>query len=141
MTTPHPSIFGRIKPRPPVTSAPSGNGNGSAKAKIRRPGGPSPWKCGFVQFDYLAQLELARVSKNALLAVMAELYRIHYENRGVKKPFPFGMTKALRELKITRPRKIKALEALAAAGWIYVEWADGKAPLVTILKGFHHNPR
>ena len=48
------------------------------------------------------------------------------------RPFKFSNTKLLG--KCSRWAKARGLSALQAAGWIAIEQADGKAPLVTLIK-------
>jgi hypothetical protein len=89
----------------------------------------------WVAYRYSEQLELARQTRNALLAVQAELFRLHFQAWGKKTSFVFGNTK-LRSLGFSHHEKIRALKVLEAAGWISVQWRKGRSPLVTIVKGF-----
>ena len=99
-------------------------------------GGP-PTKADriFVQYQYKAQLELARSSRNALLAVQAELYHLHFKSWDKTASIELGNA-VFRVLGFSHADKIRALKELEKAGWIAVQWRDRKSPLVTLLKGF-----
>ena len=94
-------------------------------------------KCQWVAFRYLDQLELARQTRNALLAVQAELHRMHFRAWDKKAPIAFGNS-TLRGLGFSHHEKTRALKALETAGWITVQWHGKKTPRVTIIQGFHH---
>ena len=89
----------------------------------------------WIAFRYKDQLELARQTRNALLAVQAELFRLHFQNWNKGKSIEVG-TSTLRELGFSHHDKIRALKALESAGWIAVEWRKRKSPLVILIKGF-----
>jgi hypothetical protein len=93
------------------------------------------YKCRWIQFRYEEQMELARSSRNALLAVQAELYRLHFRSWEKNKPIVLGNL-AFRKLGFHHTDKTRALKDLKTAGWIEVEWRTGRAPLVTILRSF-----
>jgi hypothetical protein len=87
-------------------------------------------KYKWTQYDYREQLELAKLTRNALLAVLAELHRLHFIAWGKKAPIRFG-TSVLRSLGFSRHDKIRALRTLEKAGWITVQWHKCKSPDVT----------
>lgn len=93
-------------------------------------------KCRFVQFSYKEEMELARQSRDALLAVRAELYRLHFQAWDKKAPIAFNNA-ALQGLGFSHHDKIRALKALEAAKWITVRWRVKRSPEVVILKGFY----
>jgi hypothetical protein len=94
-----------------------------------------PTNCSWVAFHYVGQLELARQTRNALMAVQAELFRLHYEAWDKSKPIKFS-NHVLRELGFNRHDKIRALKILETAGWIRIKWRERKSPLVTLVAGF-----
>jgi hypothetical protein len=89
----------------------------------------------FVQYNYKAQLELAKSSRNALLAVQAELYYLHFKCWDKTAPIALGNA-VFRALGFCNKDKTRALKELENAKWIYVQWRERKSPLVTLLKGF-----
>ena len=103
------------------------------KRQKRRKGRGPKW----VIVDYQALLELGRATDNALLIVLAELYRLYYQAWEKAAPIPFGQTEGLRKLKVKSQTRRRMLNALEAAGWIRVEWQRGKSPRVVFRKGFH----
>jgi hypothetical protein len=92
-------------------------------------------KCKWVQYSYVDQMRLARQSRNALLAVQAELFRLHFLAWNKKEPIEFNNS-MIRSLGFSHHDKHDALRALETAGWITVQWRSRKSPLVTILRGF-----
>jgi hypothetical protein len=82
-------------------------------------------------------LELAKQTRSALLAVLAELHRLHFQAWNRKDPVRFGNS-MLQSLGFSHHEKIRALEALEKAGWITVKWHKRKAPQVTIKRGLSH---
>ena len=88
-------------------------------------------------FQYKEQLELARQTRNVLMAVMAELHRQWFKAWDKKAAVVLGNI-TLQSLGFDHHNKIRALKALEAAGWISVRWRKCQSPLVTILKGFRH---
>jgi hypothetical protein len=91
-------------------------------------------KCKWVICDYQKQLELAKQTRNALLAVQAELHRLYFDAWDKKAPIVFG-SGVLRSLGFNHHDKIRALRALEKAGWITVQWHKRKSPQVTIIGG------
>jgi hypothetical protein len=65
----------------------------------------------WVGYNYLDLLELAKQTRSALLAVLAELHRLHFQAWNRKEPVRFGNS-ALRSLGFSHHEKIRALEAL-----------------------------
>jgi hypothetical protein len=92
-------------------------------------------KCKWVQYHYEEQLELSKVCRNVLLAVQAELYRLHFRSFDRAKPVVLGNSVIL-ALGFHRTDKVRALKELEKAGWITVQWRQRQSPLVTITKGF-----
>jgi len=92
-------------------------------------------KCGWISFNYRKQLELARLSHCPLLAVQAELFRLHFRAWDKKAPVVLG-NQMLHELGFDHHAKNRALRILEAAGWVRVEWRDKEAPRVVLLTGF-----
>jgi hypothetical protein len=68
-------------------------------------------KYTWTSYSYEKQLELAKSSRIPLLAVLAELHRLHFQARNKKAPI---------------------------AGWITVKWNKLRTPQVTIVSGFTH---
>jgi hypothetical protein len=97
----------------------------------------TPEKYKWTGYDYREQLKLAKQTRNALLAVLAELHRLHFQAWNKKEPVRFGNS-ALRSLGFSHHEKIRALEALEKADWITVKWHKRKAPQVTIKRGLSH---
>jgi hypothetical protein len=87
----------------------------------------------WVAFDYKEQMELAKTTRNVLLAVLAELSWLYFKAWDRKKPIVFNISALGFSRRIVR----KAIRDLEAVGWISVERRKNKAPRVTILKGFH----
>jgi hypothetical protein len=91
-------------------------------------------KYKWTRYEYQEQLELAKLTRNALLAVLAELHRLHFLAWDKKAPIGFG-TSILRSLGFNAHDKIRSLQALEKAGWITVQWYKRKSPDVTIVRG------
>jgi hypothetical protein len=89
----------------------------------------------WVGYNYLDLLELAKQTRNALLAVLAELHRLHFLAWDKKAPIVFSNS-TLRSLGFSHHDKIRALQSLETTGWITVQWHKHKSPLVTIVRGF-----
>jgi hypothetical protein len=85
-------------------------------------------------YDYQRQLELANETRNALLATLAELYRLYFEAWDKKASIEFGSS-ALRSLGFSHHDKIRSLRALEKAGWIVVQWRNRKSPQIKIIRG------
>jgi hypothetical protein len=85
-------------------------------------------------YNYRELLELAKQTRNILLAVLAELHRLHFQAWKKKEPIEFGNS-VIEPLGFNRHDKIRALRVLEKAGWISVQWHRRKLPKVTILKG------
>jgi hypothetical protein len=92
-------------------------------------------KYKWTQYEYQEQLKLAKLTRNALLVVLAELHRLYFQAWNKKVPIKFGSS-TLRSLGFSHHEKIRALKALERAGWITVQWHKHKSPLVTIMRGF-----
>jgi hypothetical protein len=91
-------------------------------------------KYKWTRYEYQEQLKLAKQTRNALLAVLAELHRLQFLAWDKKAPIKFGST-VLRSLGFNHHDKIRSLQALERAGWITVQWHKHKSPLVTIVRG------
>ena len=91
-------------------------------------------KYKWTRYDYREQLELAKLTRNALLAVLAELHRLHFLAWNKKAPIVFSSS-SLRSFGFSHHDKIRALHSLEKAGWITVQWHKRKSPLVTIVRG------
>ena len=79
-------------------------------------------------------MELAKLTRNALLAVLAELHRLHFLAWNKKAPIKFGSS-VLRSLGFSHNEKIRSLQALERAGWITVQWHKRESPLITVVRG------
>ena len=75
----------------------------------------------FVQFYYEEQLKLAKLTRNCLLAVLAELHHLHWKSWDKSNPIELE-NKVIQSLGFDNKQKKVALERLEAAGWIKVEW-------------------
>jgi hypothetical protein len=91
-------------------------------------------KYKWTRYEYQEQLELAKLTRDALLAVLAELHRLHFLAWNKKAPIKFGNS-VLRFLGFNHHDKIRALQALEKAGWITVQWHRRKCPQITIVRG------
>jgi len=87
----------------------------------------------WVAFDYKKLMELARVTRSPLLAVLAELYRLYFQAWNKGKPIVFNCS----AIGFERRAVMRALRILEKQGWISVERQATKAARVTLLKGFH----
>jgi len=94
----------------------------------------SPEKYKWTLYEYREQLKLAKQTRNALLAVLAELHRLYFQAWNRKDPVKFGNS-TLRSLGFNHHDKIRALQALKKAGWIAVKWHKRKSPQITIKRG------
>jgi len=81
-------------------------------------------------------MKFAKATHNTLLAVRAELHRLHYLAKDKNAPIKFSSAK-LELLGFTRWSKNRALKILEKEGWVSIEWGKTKAPLVTLLRGFY----
>ena len=81
---------------------------------------------------YTKQMWLADLSRNALIAVQAELHHQLYKSRDKTQPVQLG-NQALRKLGFTHHDKKRALERLEEAKLVKVQWRGSKAPLVHVL--------
>jgi hypothetical protein len=90
----------------------------------------------FVAFSYEKELTLAKVTRNCLIAVQAELYHLHWKNWDKSKPIALGNSVIIQSLGFSNKQKRIALEDLENAGWIQVEWREKRSPLVTFVSGF-----
>jgi hypothetical protein len=93
-------------------------------------------KTEWVAFPYNRVLELARVSRDPLLAALAELHHLQFRSWEKDKPLKFPST-VFYQLGFSRHAKIRALKALEKAGWVSVKWFKRKSPIVEILRGFY----
>jgi hypothetical protein len=109
------------------------NGTGCNPAGKRRSKTTRDW----VQYHYEEQLELAKSSRNVLLAVQAELFHLHFKSWDKTTPITLGNS-VVQSLGFHPTGKIRALKDLEKAGWITVQWRKRQSPLVTIVKGFKH---
>jgi hypothetical protein len=80
-------------------------------------------------------LELAKSSRNVLLAVQAELFHLHFKSWVKTAPIALGNS-VVQSLGFHPTDKIRALKDLEIAGWITVQWRKRQSPLVMIVKGF-----
>jgi hypothetical protein len=115
----------------------SGNKIPMVIQEIRLPIRQSRKKYKWTQYDYQRQLELAKLARDVLLAVLAELHRLHFQAWDKKTPIRFGNS-VLRSLGFDHHAKIRALQILEKAGWITVQWDKRKSPLITIKQGLLH---
>jgi hypothetical protein len=102
--------------------------------KTQFSGGRSGEKYKWTRYDYQEQLKLAKLTRNALLAVLAELHRLHFRAWDKKAPIVFSNS-ALRSLGFSHHDKIRTLQSLEKAGWITVRWHRCKSPRITIVRG------
>ena len=91
-------------------------------------------KYKWTRYEYQEQLELAKLTRNALLAVLAELHRLHFLAWDKKAPIEFSSS-VLRSLGFSHHDKIRSLQSLEKAGWITVRWHRCKSPRITIVRG------
>jgi hypothetical protein len=91
-------------------------------------------KYKWTRYEYRDQLELAKLTRCALLAVLAELHRLYFLAWNKKAPFEFSSS-VLRSLGFSHHDKIRALQSLEKAGWITVQWHKRKSPMITIAGG------
>jgi hypothetical protein len=94
-------------------------------------------KYTWTSYSYEKQLDLAKSSRIPLLAVLAELHRLHFQARNKKAPIELGNSR-LRTLGFSHHDKKRALHILERAGWITVKWNKLRTPQVTIVSGFTH---
>jgi hypothetical protein len=85
-------------------------------------------------YRYSDQMNLAHVSRNALIAVQAELYHLWFKAINKTKPVAISNV-TLKAFGFHHSDKVRALKALEKAGMITVQWRGNKSPLVT-LKGY-----
>lgn len=85
----------------------------------------------FVQYPYDAQLNLAKQTRNCLIAVQAELSRLHFRNWDKTQPIELGNA-VFRSLGFDNKQKKKALEALETAKHIKVKWRENQSPLIVL---------
>jgi hypothetical protein len=85
------------------------------------------------RFYYLDLLNLAKASRNVLIAVLAELHHLHYKSFDKSKPVALGNT-FLDALGFHRSCKNPALKQLEKAGWITVQWRARKPPLISFVR-------
>ena len=76
--------------------------------KIQFPGRQSSETYEWTRYDYQEQLELAKQTRIALLAVLAELHRLHFAARDKKAPIEFSSV-TLRSLGFSTHDKIRSL--------------------------------
>lgn len=113
----------------------------SDETSVTGPKVPSPrLKCGWVMISTRELFKLAHFQRSATLAVLAELYRLHFESWDKSQPVKFG-NRALKELGFSHHDKNRALEDLETLGWVSVQRNGRKAPTVKILKGFRFTTR
>src|SRR5262249_4580306 len=93
-------------------------------------------KYSFVAYGYKDEMELAKQSRNALLAVRAELHRLHFLTKDKNAPIRLGNA-VFKSLGFTHCSKNRALKILEKGRWVAVEWNKTKSPLVTLLRGFY----
>ena len=103
-----------------------------AAATASRKESPRQTKPLWCKFDYNRQIELARQSRNAIIAVQTELYRLRFKAYDKAKPIPVG-NQFLKSLGISHHAKIWALKKLEKVGIIEVDWRKNRTPLVTII--------
>lgn len=94
-------------------------------------------ECAWVGFGYKELLALARQTRKPLLAVLAELHRLHFRAWDKKAQIELSNS-ACRKLGFDHHTKMRALKALEAAGWITVQWRRRKAPSIKLIRGFYH---
>jgi hypothetical protein len=99
------------------------------------PSKPSKIEDEWHRYYYEEQLVLAKFSRNALIAVQAELHHLRYQSFDKNKPVALGNT-LLKALGFHRNCKADALKGMEKAGLISVEWRKGKPPLVTFTRRF-----
>ena len=83
----------------------------------------------FVQYPYDAQMSLAKQTRNCLIAVQAELHRLHFQNWHKNQPIELGNS-VFRSLGFDNKQKKRALEALETAKHIKVQWRGNQSPLI-----------
>src|SRR5260370_17679095 len=71
-------------------------------------------KYKWTRYEYQEQLELAKLTRNALLAVLAELHRLHFLAWDKKAPIGFG-TSILRSLGFNAHDNTQSLQPLQQA--------------------------
>ena len=101
--------------------------------KIQRPSGQAVrrrTKNVFVIVPLHAVADIARITNNPKTVVWVSLLFAAWEAKG--RPFKFSNEKLLGNC--SRWTKKRVLAEFQAAGWIEVEQAGKKAPLVTFLK-------
>jgi hypothetical protein len=113
------------------------SGNKIPMAIEKLPIRPGREKYKWVQYNYQEQMKLAKLARNALLAVQAELHRLHFQAWDKKAPIEFGNA-TLQSLGFSHHDKIRALQILEKAGWITVQWHKRRSPRITITKGLGH---
>jgi hypothetical protein len=84
----------------------------------------------FIILYYTDLRNLAYVSRNPLLAVLAELHHLRFKAIDKTKPVALSNV-ALEALGFHRSDKVRSLKILEAAGMVTVQWRNGKSPLVT----------
>ncbi len=83
--------------------------------------------------SYTDMRNLAYVSRNPLIAVLAEIHHLRFKALDKTKPVALSNV-ALRELGFHHTDKERALKSLEEAGMIVVERRKGRSPLVSILQ-------
>ena len=91
-----------------------------------------PKKPVWCKFDYTNQMKLAKESRNSLIAVQAELYRLWFKLNDKTRPIILR-NKTFEKLGFHPSDKIRALKMLERAGFVRVEWRQRKSALVTVL--------
>jgi hypothetical protein len=84
-------------------------------------------------YRYTDQMNLARISRNALIAVQAELHHLWFKALNKTKPVALSNV-ALKAFGFHRSDKVRALRALEEAGMVTVQWRGKKSPLVTLKR-------
>jgi hypothetical protein len=85
----------------------------------------------FVQYPYDTQMTLAKQTRNCLIAVQAELYRLFFQNWHKNQPIELGNS-VFRSLGFDNKQKKRALEALETAKHIKVQWRENQSPLIVL---------
>jgi hypothetical protein len=88
-----------------------------------------PW----CKFDYERQLELARMARDPLIAVQAELYYLWYKlpKNDKSRPIELG-SKVFKKMGFNPHDKFRALKHLENAGFIEIKWRKNQTPLVVV---------
>jgi hypothetical protein len=87
----------------------------------------------WVGFHYKELMTLASIARNPLLAVLAELYRLHFRAWDKREPIVFNCS----SLGLSRWSVMRALKVLERQGWISIQLSKGHSARVKIIKGFY----